>query len=100
MSHHCWHGGGCSVDKYGRLVDIGSILDLSNQKVGHILTGNEAVTPLRRFAKDCVPSRSAAGGQNPGPNNRPIKGTVLDHTFLHTLVIVCTAEEETERDAL
>ena len=61
------------------------------------------MTPLRHCDASsrifCTP-RLTAVGQNPRPHNRPVKGAVLDDSFLHTLVIVSAAEKEAERHAL
>ena len=79
---------------------VSPVLDLSNQKVGDIGTGDDPVPPRRRFIQDSVAAGAPAVRQNPRPGNRPVERTVLDQLLLHGLVGVGAAEHHLERQAL
>ena len=70
------------------------VVDLLDQEVRHVGTGDEPRGPVARIDQNTIAPRPWSVRQNGWTNDRPVEPTAADDAFLHILVGVNAAKEE------
>ena len=75
-----------SAGERRRLAQKARLVDLLDQEVRHVGSGDEPGSPVARIDQDTIAPRPWSVHQNGWTNDRPVEPTTADDAFLHILV--------------
>ena len=81
-------------------MNVRLIFDLLHEKFGYVRPRDDPVAPLRGFGKNLVASCPWSADQNSRSHDRPVELAFLDQSLLQALVVISSAEDDLERQAL
>ena len=81
-------------------MNVRLILDLPHEEFGYVRPRDKPIPPLRGFSKNLVASCPWPADQNSRSHDRPVELAFLDQSLLQTLVVISSAEDDLERQAL